>query len=80
MQRESGIDPGMWEIMENTRSGYGLVQWTPASNKFLKWAVNHGVLAAAAAVTVNALTASDPVKLMKAGSPKTAPVFPIYQT
>ena len=43
MERESSkIDPGIWQKLNNTQLGYGLVQWTPASDKFLKWASEEG--------------------------------------
>lgn len=38
MQRESTINPGLWQNMDegNTSLGLGLVQWTPAS-KLISW-------------------------------------------
>lgn len=39
MQRESTINPGIWQDLDqyqNSQNGYGLVQWTPASN-YLDW-------------------------------------------
>lgn len=38
MQRESGINPGLWESLDygNYSGGYGLVQWTPATN-LINW-------------------------------------------
>lgn len=39
MQRESTINPGIWQNLDqyqNSQNGYGLVQWTPASN-YLDW-------------------------------------------
>lgn len=38
MQRESTINPGIWQNLDsgNTSLGYGLVQWTPAT-KYLDW-------------------------------------------
>lgn len=38
MQRESTINPGIWQNLDegNTSLGYGLVQWTPAT-KYLNW-------------------------------------------
>lgn len=65
MQQESGINPGIWQVSNNTGSGYGLVQWTPAT-VFLNRAVDTGVISAANATTVNALTNSNPQKLMDA--------------
>lgn len=43
MQRESNINPGLWEslLYGNTSGGYGLTQWTPAS-KYLSWAQERG--------------------------------------
>jgi Membrane proteins related to metalloendopeptidases len=39
MQTESTINPGIWQNLAegNTRLGFGLVQWTPAS-KYINWA------------------------------------------
>lgn len=39
MQTESTINPGIWQNLDagNTSLGYGLVQWTPATN-FISWA------------------------------------------
>ena len=36
MQRESTINPGIWQNLDegNTSLGFGLVQWTPATNYF----------------------------------------------
>lgn len=37
MVQESGINPGAWQIaIDNTRGGFGLVQWTPGS-KVIDW-------------------------------------------
>lgn len=39
MQRESTINPGIWQDLDpyqSQQNGYGLVQWTPASN-YLDW-------------------------------------------
>ena len=42
MQKESTINPGVWEgLKKNVRGGYGLVQWTP-STKYTNWAAQHG--------------------------------------
>ena len=42
MQAESGINPGAWQgYTVNYNRGYGLVQWTPATN-FTQWAVLNG--------------------------------------
>ena len=39
METESTINPGIWQNLDegNTSLGYGLVQWTPATN-YLSWA------------------------------------------
>lgn len=42
MQAESGINPGAWQgYVVNYNRGYGLVQWTPATN-FTVWAIANG--------------------------------------
>lgn len=43
MQSESSINPGIWQslIEGNMSGGYGLVQWTPATN-FTEWADANG--------------------------------------
>ena len=44
MQRESTINPAIWQNLDegNTSLGYGLVQWTPATN-YLNWAEDRGL-------------------------------------
>lgn len=44
MQAESSINPGRWqsENIGNTSGGYGLVQWTPATN-YLNWVEAQGL-------------------------------------
>ena len=44
MQRESTINPGLWQNMDegNTSLGLGLVQWTPATN-LINWCNNFGL-------------------------------------
>lgn len=44
MQRESTINPGLWQNMDegNTSLGLGLVQWTPATN-LINWCEAHDV-------------------------------------
>ena len=37
MQRECQMNPGAWERLNDTTGGYGLIQSTPSSDKFLKW-------------------------------------------
>lgn len=43
MQRESSINPGIWQnlVEGNYSGGYGLVQWTPAT-KYTNWADANG--------------------------------------
>jgi len=43
LQRESTLNPGRWQNDDvgNTSLGYGLVQWTPATN-YIEWANNLG--------------------------------------
>lgn len=43
MQSESTINPGIWQslIENNMTGGFGLVQWTPATN-FTNWADSNG--------------------------------------
>lgn len=43
MQRESTINPGIWQSLAagNYSMGYGLVQWTPATN-YTNWATQNG--------------------------------------
>ena len=44
MQRESTINPGVWQGLKegNTKGGLGLVQWTPAS-KLISWCNSNGL-------------------------------------
>ena len=65
MQAESVINPGIWEVRDNTSYGYGLVQWTPAT-KFLNRAVSQGTIAAATAAAVDSLANNAPKTLMDA--------------
>lgn len=43
MVAESGLNPGRWQndTVGNTSSGYGLVQWTPAT-KYIEWCTSEG--------------------------------------
>lgn len=43
MYRESGINPGIWQNLDygNMNGGFGLVQWTPATN-YINWATEKG--------------------------------------
>lgn len=36
MEEESSINPGKWEVTNNTAKGYGLTQWTPMT-KYTSW-------------------------------------------
>lgn len=65
MQQESGINLGIWQSSNKLTLGYGLVQWTPAT-VFLNRAVDTGVISAATADAINALTNADPLALMNA--------------
>ena len=40
IHEESHYNPGTWEVMNESRNGYGLVQWTFAKTKFLNWLSN----------------------------------------
>ena len=44
MQRESTLNPGVWQSLdyENYNGGFGLVQWTPATN-LTNWASQRGL-------------------------------------
>lgn len=42
MEVESTINPGKWQRSGDTSSGYGLVQWTPAT-KLIEWAETQGL-------------------------------------
>ena len=44
MERESTINPGIWQNLDegNTSLGFGLVQWTPATN-LITWANQNGL-------------------------------------
>ena len=46
METESTINPGIWQSLNanNTRGGFGLTQWTPAT-KYLNWARSQGLSA-----------------------------------
>lgn len=42
MARESNVNPGIWQNLKvNYKLGYGLVQWTPASN-VINWLKQNG--------------------------------------
>jgi uncharacterized protein YjdB len=34
VERESVLNPGAWEVLNNTTHGYGLIQWTPSSSDY----------------------------------------------
>ena len=42
MAAESGVNPAAWQSYGNINLGYGLVQWTPASN-YINWASSNNV-------------------------------------
>lgn len=66
MQAESGLNPGIWETFSQSLSyGYGLVQWTPATN-FINRAVSLSIINSASASSVNNLANNDPQALMDA--------------
>ncbi|MDT3429178.1 peptidoglycan hydrolase-like protein with peptidoglycan-binding domain [Paenibacillus forsythiae] len=58
IEQESGFNPGAWQVRHRTGAGYGLVQWTPARNKFLKWMGN------ISAEQADYMALNDPKKLM----------------
>lgn len=45
MQTESTINPGIWQSLDegNMSGGFGLVQWTPATN-YTNWADSHSLV------------------------------------
>ena len=45
MQTESTINPGIWQDLNegNMSGGFGLVQWTPATN-YIDWAIDRGLV------------------------------------
>lgn len=65
MQKESDVDPGVWQSMNDVTLGYGLLQWDDAT-KFLNDAVANGRLANANPETANSLARSNPKALMDA--------------
>lgn len=65
MEQESGINPGIWQSMNNLTLGYGLLQWDDAT-KFINWAYNNGVISAPTAAAVNSLALSSPATLVDA--------------
>lgn len=65
MQQESGINPGIWEVLPNANFGYGLVQWTPAIDKFFSWAAKNTSLSNTRPETINDWAVTDPVALMQ---------------
>lgn len=64
MQWESGsINPGAWQNWHEADAGdgYGLVQWTPAEDKFFSWM---GFTTYNQAANADALATNDPKQLM----------------
>ena len=39
METESYLNPGKWQIPNNTANGYGLTQWTPATKYINDWLI-----------------------------------------
>lgn len=62
---ESGFNPGAWEEINNLIKGYGIIQWTPATN-FIDYAYDNGVIGNATASAVNTLANTNPQALMNA--------------
>ncbi|EFM12302.1 Peptidoglycan-binding domain 1 protein [Paenibacillus curdlanolyticus YK9] len=58
MEQESGFNPGVWQFNQKTSGGYGLVQWTPARDKILRWMGN------LSAEQADHMARNDPKKLM----------------
>ena len=67
MESESTINPAVWQKMNNTDLGYGLVQWSSGqAQTFLDWAKKEGIITRANPDNINALAYSNPAKLMDA--------------
>lgn len=67
MQRECGLNPGLWEKLNNIKVGYGLLQWTKAENKYLKWAAETKILKGTSgewAEEINTLGTRNPQRLI----------------
>lgn len=58
IQQESGFNPGIWQSLDNTKMGYGIVQFSPPT-KFFSWA---GIADSASA---NKMASDNPQKLME---------------
>lgn len=65
MQQKSGVNPGVWQSMNNVTLGYGLLQRDDAT-KFLYDAKAQGVLADSNPAAANALARNNPKALMDA--------------
>lgn len=63
IEQESGFNPGIWESLNNTNKGYGIVQWTPATT-FLNRAVETDFLDSATYTAANDLAESNAKTLM----------------
>lgn len=44
IQKECGVNPGVWQVLNDPSYGYGLFQWTSAKNKYLSWAVENNII------------------------------------
>ena len=65
MERESTLNPAVWQSLNNMLLGYGLVQWDDGK-RFIDWAKDNSVIGSATADAVNSLAYSNPQKLMDA--------------
>ncbi len=63
IQQESHLNPGVWQVQNNTRLGYGLVQWDDGAD-FLNW--QEGVVKnrPISIAEVNQLAVDDPTTLI----------------
>lgn len=65
MEQECGMNPAVWQVWHNTKYGYGLAQWSPATD-FLNWAAEQGYIAQATAGYIDNLAIREPLRLMYA--------------
>lgn len=64
-QQESMFNPAIWQSLNNVNLGYGIAQWSPATN-FLQWAVDVGFVVSTSAAVINNKAKSSVQKLMDA--------------
>lgn len=67
-EAESTLNPAIWQNKDKITgrdSGYGIAQWTPATN-FIQWAVDVGFITSVTASAINAKAKSSIQKLMDA--------------